>query len=158
MLGLAGVTAIDCSVAAVTVSVVFPEILAMVAVMSDDPAAALLARPLAVIVATAVVPEVQMTEDVMSCVVPSEYEPVALNGSAIPTATLGLAGVTAIDSRVAVVTVRAAAPEMLPDVAVMTDEPAVTLVASPLAEIVATEAVPEVHVAEEAMTLEVPSE
>ena len=155
---MAGVTAIDCSIAAVTVSVVFPEILAMVAVMNDDPAAALVARPLAVIVATEVVPEVQMTEDVMSCVVPSEYAPVALNGSVIPTATLGLAGVTVIDSSVAVVTVRVAFPEMLPDVAVMTDEPAVTLVARPLAEIVATKAVPEVQVAEEAMTLEVPSE
>lgn len=73
MLGLAGVTAIDTRVAGVTVSVVFPEMLAMVAVMTDEPAAIPDARPLvAAIVATEVVPEAQVTEDVMFFEVPSE--------------------------------------------------------------------------------------
>ena len=70
--GLAGVTAMDCSVAAVTVSVVFPEMLPEVAVMTDVPTATPEARPLATTVATEVVPEVQVTEVVMPCEVPSE--------------------------------------------------------------------------------------
>ena len=46
---------------------------------------------------------------------------------------------------------------MLPEVAVMTDEPAPMLVARPLAT-VATEVVPEVQVTEEVMFCDVPSE
>ncbi len=72
MVGLAGVTAIDCSVAAVTVSVAVPERLPQVAVMTDDPTATLVARPPAEIVATEVVPEDHATKAVMSCVVLSE--------------------------------------------------------------------------------------
>ena len=72
MVGLAGVTVIDCSVAAVTVSVVVPETPPKVAEMTEDPAATLVARPLAEIVATAGEPEVQVTEAEMSWVVPSE--------------------------------------------------------------------------------------
>jgi len=72
MVGLAGVTVIDCSVAAVTVSVVVPETSPKVAEMTEDPAATLVARPLAEIVATAGEPEVQVTEAEMSWVVPSE--------------------------------------------------------------------------------------
>ncbi len=71
---------------------------------------------------------------------------------------LGLAGVMAIDFNVAVETVRVAFPEMLPDVAVMTDEPAATLATRPLVETVATEGVPEVQVAEEVISFEEPSE
>lgn len=77
--GLAGVTAMDCSVAPVTVSVVFPETLPKVALMTDDPAPTAVARPLAATMASEVVPEVQVTEEVMSCDVPSEYVPVAVN-------------------------------------------------------------------------------
>ncbi len=63
---------IECSVSAVTVSVVFSETLAKVAVITEEPAVTLVARPLAAIVATEVVSEVQVTADVMSLEVPSE--------------------------------------------------------------------------------------
>ena len=59
-------------VAAVTVSVVLPETLPKVAVISDEPAPTPVARPLETTVAAGVVPEVQLTEAVMSLDVPSE--------------------------------------------------------------------------------------
>lgn len=158
MLGLAGVTAMDCRVAAVTLSVVFPEMRPQVAVMTDVPAAALVARPLAEIVATEGVPDDQVTKVVRSWAVLSEYRPTALNCSVTPLAMLALAGVTRIDCKVAVVTEKIADPEMPPEVAVITDEPAAMPVTRPLAETVATAVVPEVHVTEEVMLMEVPSE
>ena len=50
-----------------------------------------------------------------------------------------VAGVTAIEDSVgvALVTVRAAVPEMLPEVALMVDEPAATPIARPATEMVA---------------------
>lgn len=69
----------DCSVADVTVSVVLPDMLPEVAVMTDEPTPMLVARPLAATVATEVVPEDQVTDEVMFCDVPSEYIPVAVN-------------------------------------------------------------------------------
>jgi hypothetical protein len=60
---------------------------------------------------------------------------------------LALAGVTAIDRRVAVVTVSTAAGEVTPlRLAVMLLVPTPTPVASPLAAMVATEVVAEFHV------------
>ena len=94
--GLAGVTAMDWSVAAVTVSVVLPEILPAVAVVSDEPTPTPVARPLATTVATEVVPEVHVTEEVMFRDVPSEYVPVAVNCFVNPAGVDGLAGVTAM--------------------------------------------------------------
>ncbi len=76
MLGLAGVTEIDKSVAGVTVSVVEPVTFPDVAVIVDVPAARQDARPLepaALLIAeTAVLAEYQVTEAVRFCVVPSE--------------------------------------------------------------------------------------
>ena len=77
--GFAGVTAIDCSVAAVTVRVVEPLIAPDVALIVEVPTAAALARPAALIVAVVVVPEDQVTLDVRFCVVPSLNVPVAVN-------------------------------------------------------------------------------
>ena len=67
-----GVTAIDESVAAVTVKVVFPDLLPDVAVMTAVPAATPVARPLGFTVATLIVPEAQVTDAVISTEVPSE--------------------------------------------------------------------------------------
>ena len=53
------------------------------------------------IVATEVVAEAQVTWLVRFCVELSEKVPVAVNCSVSPLATLGLAGVTAIDCRTA---------------------------------------------------------
>ena len=51
------------------------------------------------IVATAVLEEVQFTDEVMSFVEPSEYVPVALNCTEVPTEVEEFAGVTAMDCR-----------------------------------------------------------
>ncbi len=72
MLGLAGVTAIDCNAAAVTVKVVLPEIVPDVAVTFDAPVVTPVARPEALTVATAVLDDVQVTVAVIFCDVPSE--------------------------------------------------------------------------------------
>jgi hypothetical protein len=62
--GFAGVTAIDCSVAAVTVSTVEPEIDDDVAVIVEVPTPAPVASPVALIVAVVVVPDDQVTVEV----------------------------------------------------------------------------------------------
>ena len=72
MLVFTGVTAIEESVAAVTVKVVFPDLLPDVAVMTAVPAATPVARPLAFTVATLIVPDDQVTDAVISAEVPSE--------------------------------------------------------------------------------------
>jgi hypothetical protein len=57
-----------------------PDMLPDVAVITDVPIATPVARPLAfIIVATPVVPDDQITEAVISCDVPSENVPVAVN-------------------------------------------------------------------------------
>jgi len=58
--GFAGVTAIDCSVAAVTVSTVEPLIAPDVALIVEVPTPAPVARPAALIVAIDVVPELHV--------------------------------------------------------------------------------------------------
>ena len=61
MLGFAGVTAIDCRAAAVTVITVVPVIPLSVALIVDVPVPAAVARPPLVIVATEVVAEAHVT-------------------------------------------------------------------------------------------------
>ena len=70
--GLAGVTATDTSVAAVTVSVVDPETLPSVAETVDVPVFKDVANPAAVIVAVTVVDEAHVTLPVRFCVLLSE--------------------------------------------------------------------------------------
>ena len=76
MLGLAGVTAMETSVAEVTVSVVEPDTLPDVALIVVEPAAAEVANPLEpaalLMAATAAVDEFQVAVVVRSCVVLSE--------------------------------------------------------------------------------------
>jgi len=69
--GFVGVTAIDCSVGAVTVNVVEPETVPTVALIVLLPKETPMARPAALIVAVAVVPEVHVTDAIMLCVVES---------------------------------------------------------------------------------------
>lgn len=56
----------------------------------------------------------------------------AANCRVVPRAMLGFVGVTAMDTRVAGVTVRVVGPEMLPEAAVIVDVPTATGVAFPL--------------------------
>jgi hypothetical protein len=144
--GFAGVTAIDCSVAAVTVSNVDPEIDDDVAVIVEVPTPAPLARPAALIVAVAVVPEDQVTVDVRFCVEPSLNVPVAVNCCVAPLVIDGFTGVTAIDCNVAAVTERTVEPLIAPDVALIVDVPTPAPVARPAVVIVAVVVVPDDHV------------
>ena len=100
ILGLAGVTAIEESVAAVTVREVVPDLAPNVAVIVVVPAAAALARPVAAMVALEVSEELHVTDVVRSLVVLSENVPVAVNCCVVRAAMLGLVGVTAMDTSV----------------------------------------------------------
>jgi hypothetical protein len=144
--GFAGVTAIDCSVAAVTVRTVEPLMDEDVAVIVEVPTPAPLARPAALMVAVVVVPEDQVTLDVRFCVVPSLNVPVAVNCCVAPLAIDGFAGVTAIDCSVAAVTVRVVEPLIAPDVALIVEVPTPAPVARPATLIVAVVVVPDDHV------------
>ena len=145
--GFAGVTAIDTSVAAVTVRVVEPVMPTETALMVLVPVPTPVANPPAAIVATVVVTELQVAVLVRFCVELSENVPVAVNCSFVPFAIEGFAGVTAIDTSVAAVTVRVVEPLMPADVASILLVPAATAVANPPATIVATVVVTELQVA-----------
>ncbi|MDR3579358.1 MAG: hypothetical protein P4L44_05300 [Oryzomonas sp.] len=132
---------------ATTVRLAVPEIFpaigcetAMVAVIVAVPAATAVAAPLLpavlLMVATAVfvlvLEELQVTDEVRSCVVPSENVPVALNCWVPPTATVGLAGWSAIELSVSEETVKVVEAETFPDVALIVVMPAATAAAVPL--------------------------
>ncbi len=87
---------------------------------------------LLLITATVVELELQVTVSVRFCVEPSVKVPVAVNCCVVPSAMEGLAGVIAIDSRAAGVTVSVVVPLTAPEVAVMLVLPVATLVASPM--------------------------
>lgn len=135
MLGLPGVTEMDCKVALLTISVVVPETLPDRAVIVLLPAATEVATPLKpvalLMVAVPVLEELQVTDLVRSCVVLLEYMPVAVNCCVVPSAMLGVAGVTTMDCKVALLTVNCVEPEILPDVAVIVVLPTPTEVAFP---------------------------
>jgi len=153
--GLAGVIVMNVRGTGTTVRVVLPEIFGVlvieVAVMVVLPAATAVARPVLLTVATVGSEEVQLTTVVISKLVVSEYVPVALNCWVSPTNMVGLGGVTAMESRVAVFTVRVALPEipggLATEVAVMVVVPAKTATARPVLSIVATVGADEVQVA-----------
>ena len=144
--GFAGVTAIDDSVAAVTVNVVEPTTAPLVALIVDVPTFTAVARPAALIVAFAGVPDDHVTLPVRFCVELSLNVPVAVNCCVFPAATDGFAGVTAIDDSVAAVTVNVVEPTTAPLVALIVDVPTFTAVANPAALIVAFAGVPDAHV------------
>ena len=146
--GFAGVTLIDESVAAVTVSVVEPVIAPETALMVVDPAPTAEARPAAEIVAAPVFVELQVAEAVRFWVLPSLKVPVAVNCSVSPLAIEGFAGVTLIDESVAAVTVSVVEPVIAPETALMVVDPAPTAEARPAAEIVAAPVFVELQVAE----------
>jgi hypothetical protein len=147
--GLTGVTAIDTSVAAVTVNVSGGLVTPLnAAVICDVPTAAPIAMPAEVIVATEVVPDTHVACVVKFCVLVSEYVPVAVNCSVVPFAIDGLAGVTAIDTSVAAVTVNVSAGLVTPlNAAVICDVPTATPLARPAELIVATAVAADTHVA-----------
>jgi hypothetical protein len=138
--GLAGVTAIDTNIAVLTVSVVVPLTEPELAVMFALPTPTLLATPgvgpPVLIVLTPGVSELHSTVSVMFCVLPSVYVPVAVNCSVVPSGITGTAGVTAIDTSAAGLTVTVVDPlivdpAIVPNVAVTVVLPTATLLATP---------------------------
>jgi hypothetical protein len=143
---VAGVTAMETKVGGVTVRVVEPEMFPEVAVIVVAPAATAVASPAVLIVAAAGVLEFHVALEVRFSVVPLLSVPVAVNCRVSPVASEELAGVTAMDTKVAAVAVSPVDPWMLPEVAVMVVVPGATAVASPAALIVAAAGVLEAHV------------
>jgi hypothetical protein len=137
ILGFVGVTEMDWRVAVLTVRVVVPVLPPDVAVMVVVPAASPDALPTLSMVAVAMLDELQTTCVVKSWVLASEKVPVAVNCWVVPLAMLGLVGVTAMDWRVAVVTVRSVLPLLPPVVALMVVVPAAKADALPALSTVA---------------------
>jgi len=133
---LVGETWIETSVAGVTVSVVLPEIVPDIALMTVEPASIAVASPLEpsalLAAATLLSDELQTTIAVMSWLVLSEKIPVAVNCLVVLSAMLGFVGATWIETSVAGVTVSVVLPEIVPEAAVIVVEPAATAAASPL--------------------------
>src|SRR5271166_5891740 len=144
--GFTGVTAMDTSVAAVTVNVVLPETLPLVALIVVLPNFNAAARPPLLIVAVVVLDDAHVTLAVRLCVELSLYVPVAVNCCVPPAATDGFTGVTAMDTSVAAVTVNVVLPETLPLVALIVVLPAFNADAKPVPLIVAVAVLDEAHV------------
>lgn len=89
------------------------------------------ARPLTVIETTAV-EDCHCVTFVMSCLLPSEKLPIAVNCCASPSATVGLTGVMAMAVADAELTVRVVLPLIEPSVAVTVVLPEDTAVAKPM--------------------------
>jgi len=94
-----------------------PETEPKLAVIVVAPVPALVATPCLLITATLAFEEVQLTCVVRFCMVPSLKLPVAVNDAGAPKTMEELAGVIAIETRVAFVTVRLAEPKTEPEMA-----------------------------------------
>jgi spore maturation protein SpmB len=158
ILGLTGATAMEDKVAGVTVKVVLTMIMPEVAVMVTVPAARPSTRPWLFSTATNIFDVCQRTCEVISRLVPSEYVPVAVNCWLSPTGRLRLAGATAMEDKVAELTVRIVVPETVPEVAVMVAAPAAKAVARPVLLTVATDVFEEFQVTCVVISRLVPSE
>jgi hypothetical protein len=79
-----------------------PEVAVIVVVPAETGVTFPLEPAVLLTVATDAANELQVTDDVIFCVLPSEKIPVAVNCSVVPRAMLGLVGVTSMDTSVAV--------------------------------------------------------
>lgn len=136
MLAEAGLMVMDVSTAAVTVSVVVPEMAPKVAVMMVEPVPTDVASPfepdVLLIVATPVFEEFQVTKEETSWVVLSESVAIAMNCWVVPSTMLGFTGVTVIEVMTAGVTVSIAGGLVtLVNDATMVAVPWLTAVANP---------------------------
>jgi len=139
MTGLAGRTAIDFNLAALTAAETLPLIAPEVAVTVKVPTSFAVASPLVVIEATLVGDVVHATVPVMSCMELSENVPVAVNCCTVPSVMELLpvksVGVTLREVKVALLTVKVALEEAVPKalvtVAVIMELPAVKPMAKP---------------------------
>ena len=123
-----------------TLIFVKPTMLLDVAWMLVVPTLRPVASPVESIVATSCTVEAHVTCDVISCVVPSVYLPVALNCCVTPPEdklTVGFVGVIEIDCSGAVCTVSVAVPLTVPELAVMVTAPAAIPFTNPVVLMVA---------------------
>lgn len=156
--GMAGVIAIETSVAGVTVNDVEPVTEPEEAEIVVEPTATLVALPPAAIVATPALEEFQVTDAVRSCVLPSVNVPVAVNACLVPSATDEFAGVTAIDTKAAGRMVKAAVLEVMdPEEALMFAEPVAMPDANPVILIAAAPTLDELQTADADKSWVVPS-
>jgi len=107
--------------------------------------------------------EIHVTDEVISALEPSEYTPVAVNCTVVPSTAVGAAGVILITSSVAAVTVTGALADVTePIVAVMLVVPTLMAVTIPLLPAtlltVALVVLLDVHVAADVTSMDVPSE
>jgi hypothetical protein len=144
--GLLGMMLMDTRWAVDTVKVVEPLTNPSVAEMVVVPVARLPTEPRLFMVAVAGLEEPQRTERVRSCVLVSLKVPVAANCFVVPTAMLEFAGVTAIDTNVALLTLSEAVPVTEPEIALIVADPVPTDVARPEALTVAVPGTEDVHV------------
>ncbi len=133
----------------VTLRVVLPEMLPLVATMAVVPRSWPVARPPDVIVATPAFDDDHVTAPLRRAVVPSLYVPVGLNCCFAFFLIVGLAGVTAMDIKAAGAAVRTVEPTTEPDVAEMVDVPlAATAVARPPELMMVTPGLDDAHFTE----------
>jgi hypothetical protein len=132
----------------VTVTTSVPEIEPLFAVIMGLPLAIPLTKPVALTVASAVLDELHVAALEMFCVLASVKVPVAVSCCVPPITTIGVAGVTAMETSNAGPTVSSVEVFTLPDAAPIMLEPCTSDVASPAALMVATVVVAEVHVTE----------
>ena len=135
---VAGVTAMELRVAAVTVTEAVPEMVPEVAVMVAVPAPTAVTRPLASTVATAVLELLQTAVELRSWTLKSLKKPVAVICWVVLTPRVRGVGSTVMELSVAVVTVRSVEPLTPAVVAVIVAVPTATPVARPAGETVAT--------------------
>jgi len=126
-----GLTAIDRSSGAVTAMLVelvtVPELALILAV----PIAVPITSPPAFTSATEGASEAQVTEAVTSCLLPSVYVPVAVNGWLVPSGIAAFIGEIAIETNAGLATVMVVEEETDAEVAVMVAMPCPELVANP---------------------------
>jgi hypothetical protein len=127
------------------------------AMMTAEPVDTVLAMPVVLMVATVIPEELQVTEEVRSCVPPLVSAPIAVNCWVWPSGTEGLAGVTLMETKAAAVTVSVVLPEAPPETALIVVEPAPPLLAKPAMLMVATVVTEELHVTEEVRFCVLPS-
>jgi hypothetical protein len=148
----------EASAAEFTVSVVDPVVDPEVALITVEPTPTPLASPALLIDAVDGIDELQVTELVRSCVLPSLYVANALNCWVWPFAIDGEAGVTLIDCRVraAAPTVSTVEPAMVLYLALMVVDPDAIADTTPPAATVATARFEDVQVTYLLMSWEVP--
>src|SRR5580704_1177846 len=132
--GLAGAIVIETSAAAVTVIVVEPVTLPLVALIVAVPVPEAVTRPGVppkLISAVEGAPELHCTVCVRFCVLVSLKVPVAVNCCEAPSEMVGMAGVTVIETSTAGVTVTTVEPEIAPEEATTLLLPTAALLTRP---------------------------